>query len=181
MIRTRVGYAGGTKSNPTYHALGDHTETLEIDYDPEVLSYDDLLTLFWEEHDPTRGSWSRQYMTAIFYRDKRQKEAATASLNRTSERLKREVKTRVLPLNRFYAAEDYHQKYRLRSVPELIRDYQAIYPDPKDLMDSTAAARVNGYVAGYGQMEQFRKEIGRLGLSPAGRRRLEQIADRRLD
>ena len=58
MRRTRVGYSGGTRENPTYTALGDHTETLQIDFDPSVVSYRDLLAIFWAGHDPSAKPWS---------------------------------------------------------------------------------------------------------------------------
>ena len=82
MIRTRVGYAGGAKENPTYHNLGDHTETLQIDYDSSKISYEKLLELFWEEHDPTSRSWSRQYKAVVFYHDEEQKRLAIAGRDR---------------------------------------------------------------------------------------------------
>ena len=63
MIRTRVGYAGGTKKNPAYHNLGDHTETIQIDYDPTKISFEKLLETFWDSHNPAQRSWSRQYMS----------------------------------------------------------------------------------------------------------------------
>ena len=60
VVRTRVGYAGGDKVNPTYKMIGDHTETIEIDYDPEVISYTELLEIFFASHDPYRAAYSRQ-------------------------------------------------------------------------------------------------------------------------
>ncbi len=62
--------------NPTYHNLGNHSESIEIDYDPTVVSYQDLLKIFWEGHDPGAGSWSTQYKAAIFYRNDEQKRLA---------------------------------------------------------------------------------------------------------
>ena len=75
-MRTRVGYSGGTKENPTYHDLGDHTETVQIDYDPTRVSYDKLLEIFWKSHNPRYQSRSRQYMIAVFYQDAEQKKRA---------------------------------------------------------------------------------------------------------
>ncbi len=65
-VRTRVGYAGGTLANPTYYNLGDHTETIEMDYDPDVITYTELLAIFWNSHDPTSPSYSRHYKSIIF-------------------------------------------------------------------------------------------------------------------
>ena len=79
MIRTRVGYAGGTRENPTYHKLGDHTETLQIDYDPALVSFGDLLTIFWASHRPTSPAHSRQYASRVFCHDDAQHATAEAS------------------------------------------------------------------------------------------------------
>ena len=62
LLGTRVGYAGGTKDKPSYYSLGDHTETVDLDYDPEVTDYDKLLKMFWNNHNPTINC-SRQYMS----------------------------------------------------------------------------------------------------------------------
>ncbi len=78
VIRTRVGYAGGEKENPTYQDLGNHTETTQIDYDSEEISYEELLEKFWEFHDYTEKK-KDQYKSVIFYHDEEQKEKAEAS------------------------------------------------------------------------------------------------------
>jgi peptide-methionine (S)-S-oxide reductase len=75
-------------------------------------------------------------------------------------------------------AEDYHQKYRLRGVSVLMAEFEALYPDPAGLVNSTAAARVNGYVGGNGTLNQLEAEIGQLGLSEAGRETLLEIVGR---
>ncbi len=172
MIRTRVGYAGGAKENPTYQNLGDHTETLQIDYDPSKISYEKLLELFWEEHDPTSRSWSRQYKAVVFYHDEEQKRLAIASRDRQAAKLGKTVHTEVLPYSRFYAAEDYHQKYYLRGHRQILKQFQQHYPQAADLMNSTAAARVNGYLGGYGTSASFKADIDRLGLSESAKEEL---------
>ena len=172
MIRTRVGYAGGAKENPTYHNLGDHTETLQVDYDPSKISYEKLLELFWEEHDPTSRSWSRQYQAVVFYHDEEQKRLASASRDRQAAKLGKAIHTEVLPYSRFYAAEDYHQKYYLRGHRSILRQFLQHYPQAADLMNSTAAARVNGYLGGYGTPAALKADLDRLGLSEAAREEL---------
>jgi methionine-S-sulfoxide reductase len=167
-----VGYAGGEKENPTYHNLGDHTETLQVDYDPSKISYENLLDLFWEEHDPTSRSWSRQYKAVVFYHDDEQKRLASASRDRLAAKLGRTIHTEVLPYSRFYAAEDYHQKYYLRGHRQILRQFQQHYPQAADLMNSTAAARVNGYLGGYGTSDALKADIDRLGLTEAAREEL---------
>ena len=73
----------GTKENPTYYSLGNHTETLQVDYDPTRTSFEALLEIFWNSHNPTRRPWSQQYKSALFYHNDEQKELAT----KTKERL----------------------------------------------------------------------------------------------
>lgn len=177
MVRTRVGYAGGSKKAPTYRSLGDHTETIQIDYDPARISYHQLLDIFWENHTPTSKSWSRQYMAAVFYHNETQKKAAIESKEREASRRKARIHTQILPHTGFHMAEDYHQKYRLRREPELLREFQGIYPAPDDLANSTAAARVNGYLGGFGTVAELRADLSRLGLSSAGGSTLLQIVN----
>ena len=176
MIRTRVGYAGGKKDNPTYHQLGDHTETLEVDYDPARISYEKLLEIFWEEHNPTSTSWSTQYKTAVFYHGDEQKRLALATRDRLAAKLGKTIRTEVIPFSRFYPAEAYHQKYYLRSNKPLLKELQRYYPQDEGLMNSTAAARVNGYAGRNGSAESLKAEIEHYGLSPEGRGELLRLA-----
>jgi len=176
VVRTRVGYAGGKKKDPTYHDLGDHSETVQVDFDPTKTSYGELLDIFWKSHNPTSEPWSRQYMAAVFYHDEEQRKEAEESRHRIASRLKGEVKTRILPFTGFYLAEDYHQKYTLRLNRKLLDEFRAMYPTAEGLLNSTAAARVNGYLAGYGGCASLKGEIHDLGLSNAGMQRLREIA-----
>jgi methionine-S-sulfoxide reductase len=170
-----VGYAGGTTPSPTYRSIGDHSETLQVDYDPERISYAELLEVFWESHDPTARPWSRQYMSILFYHDEDQRRQAEASRDQQAEGRGRTIHTEIVPFSGFTLAENYHQKYRLRHVPELFRELSAIYPEPGDLVNSTAAARVNGYVGGYGTLEALEAGIADLGLSPAAQEKLLEL------
>jgi peptide-methionine (S)-S-oxide reductase len=148
VIRTRVGYAGGNLENPTYHQLGDHSESIQIDFDPQRIAYSELLTIFWKTHKPSSRSWSRQYRNALFYHDEGQRAAAENGRDEIAARRGRRVRTAIEPLRAFYRAEDYHQKYRLRSRPDFLRDLTRFYPQARALTDSTAAARLNGYLGG---------------------------------
>lgn len=171
MVRTRVGYAGGQKQNPTYYSIGDHTETLQIDYDPQQISYTDLLDRFWKTHNPCSRPGSRQYMSAVFYHNDEQKQLALATRDREAAKRSAPITTAILPATAFFIAEDYHQKYLLRQR-SLMRDFRAMYPDEKDFVASTAATRVNGYVGGNGSLAQLEKEIDGFGLSPDSRQAL---------
>lgn len=90
--------------------MGDHTETVQVDYDPAVISYEDLLAEFWAGHRPTSPSASRQYASVIFYADESQQRAAESS-KRTLEASVGTLYTDIVPLTLFYLAEEYHQHY----------------------------------------------------------------------
>jgi len=122
VISTRVGYTGGTLSNPTYQDVctdrTGHAEAVEVEYDPSKLSYEKLLDVFWENHDPTQlnrqgPDWGTQYRSAIFFTSPEQEAAAKASKERLekSGRYRKPIVTQIVPASTFYEAEDYHQQY----------------------------------------------------------------------
>jgi len=158
--------------NPTYHSLGDHSESVEIDYDPTVVSYGDLLKIFWEGHDAGARFWSTQYKAAIFYHNDGQKRLAEETRKRIETTQKIKVRTEILPFSTFYVAEGYHQKYSLRGHGEILKEFRAIYPSDEGLMNSTAAARVNGYLSGLASFEDVREAVDNLGLTAQARDRL---------
>jgi peptide-methionine (S)-S-oxide reductase len=179
VIRTRVGYAGGTKPDPTYRSLGDHSETIQIDYDPQLISYQDLLDVFWSSHDPSSRPWSRQYASLIFYHDEEQKQLAEETRAREEAKHGDQIYTEIVPFSNFYLAEDYHQKYRLQQAPELLAALHAAYPDPVDLLNSTLAARLNGIAGGYGAVDALRAEIETLDLPTATADKILAILEER--
>ena len=122
VISTRVGYTGGNSPNPTYKEVctdtTGHAEAVEIDYDPAKLSYDKLLEVFWENHDPTQlnrqgPDWGKQYRSAIFFHTPEQESAAKASKEHleNSRRFSKPIVTQIVPAVSFFEAEDYHQQY----------------------------------------------------------------------
>jgi len=165
--------------NPTYRNMGDHTETVQVDFDRERISYEELLAFFWARHRPTSRSWKQQYLNAVFYHDDQQRQKALASKTALEDGLGETVRTEVLPLRSFTLAEDYHQKYILKRDADLMQELSRAYPRHQDIVDSTAAARLNGYVGGYGSPEQLAREIGTLGLGPAARKKVEQLVHRK--
>lgn len=179
MVRTRVGYAGGTKKDPTYHALGDHTETIQIDYDPAVISYEALLDVFWDSQDPALPAWSRQYRSVVFYHNGEQKRLAGESMKREAVRIKKKIVTELRSAGPFYMAEAYHQKYALQSEPEIARELRAMYPAEEDYVNSTAAARINGYLGAYGTLAELKESLPGFGLSPRVTQLLTDIVSRR--
>lgn len=159
VVRTRVGYAGGTLEDPTYHNLRDHTETIQIDYDPTQVSYEQLLEVYWDSHNPTTEPWSRQYMSIIFYHNSKQRALAMQSKQSEESSLGRRIYTEIVPFSEFYSAEDYHQKYHLQQVPEFMEELASIYPNFADFIDSTAVARINGYVGGHVTFQELQEQL----------------------
>ena len=122
VISTRVGYTGGKLADPTYEDVCSdstgHAEAVEVDYDPVQLSYDKLLEVFWENHDPTQlnrqgPDWGTQYRSAIFFHDPQQEATALTSKEKLgkSGRYSKPIVTQIVPAVTFYPAEDYHQQY----------------------------------------------------------------------
>lgn len=136
-----------------------------MDFDPDVISYEKLLDVFWDSHDSTSQAWSKQYMSIIFYHNDEQKKSAMDSLKREEARLKSKIVTAILPAKEFYLAEDYHQKYALRFEPDLFRELSAMYPNNRDLVNSTAAARINGFLDGYGTLAELMHQLPGFALS----------------
>jgi peptide-methionine (S)-S-oxide reductase len=117
---TRVGYTGGTLENPTYEDVCSHTtghaEVVEVSYDPEQVTYEQLLDVFWRKHDPTqlnRQGWDigDQYRSVIFVHDAEQEEAAQRSKALEQVNWSAPIVTQIEPAETFYEAEDYHQQY----------------------------------------------------------------------
>ena len=122
VISTRVGYIGGRTDNPTYKEVctdrTGHAEAVEVEYDPAKVSYDALLKVFWENHDPTQlnrqgPDWGTQYRSAIFFHTPEQKGFAAASKESLVKagRYSKPIVTQIVPAETFYPAEDYHQQY----------------------------------------------------------------------
>ena len=122
VMSTAVGYMGGSLENPTYKDVctdrTGHAEVVEVEYDPDKVTYDELLDVFWEIHDPTQVNRQgpdvgTQYRSVIFYHTEEQKAKAIASKERLerSERYKSNIATEITPASKFYRAEEYHQQY----------------------------------------------------------------------
>ena len=119
---TKVGYTGGQLPNPTYEEVctdkTGHAEAVEVEYDPSEISFDELLDIFWNNHNPTTLNRQGpdvgiQYRSAIFYHDEKQKEIAEKSKSEldTSGKFNDPIVTEITPAPTFYKAEEYHQKY----------------------------------------------------------------------
>jgi peptide-methionine (S)-S-oxide reductase len=120
VTKTEVGYEGGMLERPTYEDVCSHTtghaEVVEVTYDPERISYDELLDVFWHKHDPTqlnRQGWDvgDQYRSVVFVHDEEQRAVAEESKEREQARHRRPIVTVIEPAQTFWPAEDYHQQY----------------------------------------------------------------------
>jgi peptide-methionine (S)-S-oxide reductase len=115
----------------------------------------------------------------VFFHNEEQRRLAKETRDREAARRKRKIFTEIVPYTKFYLAEPYHQKYSLRQEPDLMKEFNAMYPDVNDFVNSTAAARLNGYLGGYGTLEVFQTELDTYGLSSAGRKRLLNVVKHR--
>lgn len=125
VVDTTVGYTGGATANPTYEDVKTgrtgHAESLEIKFDPDRISYEDILDYFFRLHDPTtvngqQNDVGTQYRSAIFYHDEAQREAAERARERAQQKWPNPIVTEIVPATRFWPAEDYHQDY-LQRIP----------------------------------------------------------------
>lgn len=178
VYRTRVGYTGGEKEFPTYYSLGNHTESLQIDYDPSVVSYDELLDVFFAAHNPYSPPYSVQYKSAIYYANDAQRVAVEAKVVALEAESGKTIETHILPLETFYVAEDYHHKHNLRKVPLLIGEFEAEHPTLSAFLDDPAVTWANGYVSGCGDLENLLSELPYFGLSPEGEALLKEIVEK---
>lgn len=154
-------------------------ETIQIDYNPEKLSYSRLLELYFSSHTPTRPSFIRQYASAIFYHDEEQKRLAREAMKVASKKFGKNIATELLPYDGFTRAEDYHQKYYLRNTRDLMKQYKGLFTTEDAFTDSTAVARVNGYIGGNGSSEQLEREAEGLGLNVEAIDALREILRKR--
>jgi len=144
--------------------MGDHTESIQIDYDPTKTTYENMLDIFWSSHNPCSDAGCRQYMSALWYHDKKQKVAIKRS--KKAQEKKRGGKKVVSEISRvgpFTLAEDYHQKFYLRQHDLLVTALGCTTDE--DFVNSFPATRMNAYVAGKGDLDQLLAEIDQFGLN----------------
>jgi len=139
--------------------LGDHSESIEIQYDANVITYGELLNIFWNLHNPVYETTNRQYMSRIFYLDDGQKSEALEMKRQIEAANGEKIYTEIVPLENFYLAEGYHQKYYLQNTTKLYQTLKAIYGGFGNLVRSTLAARINGYIAGNLSISSLKEEM----------------------
>jgi peptide-methionine (S)-S-oxide reductase len=123
VVDTAVGYEGGTLANPTYEDVctktTGHAEVVQVEFDPDEVSYDQLLDVFWDEHDPTQVNRQgpdigSNYRSVVFFHSPEQREQALESKARVQARFDRPIATEITPASDFWRAEEYHQQYLVK-------------------------------------------------------------------
>ncbi|KAM7250776.1 hypothetical protein ACFE04_022659 [Oxalis oulophora] len=151
VVRTSVGYAGGSKANPEYRSLGDHAESVKVEYDPRLTSFSELLEVFWSSHDARQvfgqgPDVGNQYRSIIFTNGAEESHLAASSKEREQAKSRSSVvTTQIQQLETFYPAEPEHQKFELKQNPFLLQ-LMGNLPQ-EELERSNLAAKLNSYAA----------------------------------
>lgn len=164
VVSTRVGFSGGTLPNPSYSAIGDHVETVEVLYDPAIISYPELLRHFWHHHNARAKPIFRQYASAIFCLD--ESELRVAKEERTAWEAKgtHKVLTAILPAGKFYPAAENHQKYYLQQDPKLLQSLPT-----ENRLTTTLAAKLNAVSGRTGDRKDLEQALENLGIDQKAR------------
>uniref|UniRef100_A0A914N7F5 peptide-methionine (S)-S-oxide reductase n=1 Tax=Meloidogyne incognita TaxID=6306 RepID=A0A914N7F5_MELIC len=146
VLKTRVGYSGGTSPSPTYQNIGDHTEIVEIQFNPELTKFKEIINLFYSKHNFTLPQ-KTQYKSVILYVDEEQKKIALEEMEKAKEKYNKNTifYTFLQKFEKFYQAEDYHQKYWLRCENNIFKELNL---SNSQLINSTLATKINGYLGG---------------------------------
>lgn len=161
VIRTRTGFAGGTTASPSYRNMGDHTETVQVDFDPSILSFENILRVFWAHHTSTNRTdyGERQYLSLLFYHDEQQKQAIERVKQELEDERNERIETEIGPFTAFTQAEERHQKYYLKRFKRAAEELSVHFALPDSFTDSTLTARLNGFVREYTTLDKIGEEI----------------------
>eukprot|EP01080_Neovahlkampfia_damariscottae_P009426 gene9426-1633_t len=149
VIRTRVGYTGGEYNTPSYYDMKDHSESVQIDFDPTVISFEELLNIFWSSHSPTHIHFRKQYMSAIWFHNEQQKEVALKTFSQQPQK----VFTVIEPFKFWTNAEFYHQKYRLQKKKKILSFFDEM--DEDEFIKSTFITKLNAFLGGYTNIQEI--------------------------
>jgi len=139
------------------------------------MSYETLLNIFWEGHDPEGQPQSSQYRNILFYHNEEQRRLAEQSRNALAAAKRRSIRTDIRPFAEFHLAEEYHQKHALQQYGAFMDDLKRTYPEDGAWLHSTTAARLNGYLGGHGNCASLSVEPDTLELSAANKAELRRI------
>lgn len=167
VVRTRVGYAGGSEPNPTYESIGDHSEVVQVDYDPDETSFAALVDEAIAQHDPMRQPPKRQYQHVLFHETDDERDAIETALGELDVPA---VRTRREPLESVTVAEPYHQKFNLSGKRWATDAFDDAGYDTAAARESPAAAKLNAELAGH-DVPEMGALADRPSRSKAGRPR----------
>ena len=174
---TAVGYTGGAKEEPSYRNLGNHAEALRISYNPEKITYKELLEVYWENHEPKNAITAGQYRSEIFAADEKQATAARDFMEQKREDYEGELNLSVSQLDEFHEAEDYHQKYYLTQDQKLGQYREKLMARGENLTYSRLLTKLNAYSRGYLSEEDMLTELNNSYLRPEVPELIEQIKE----
>lgn len=183
VLRTTAGYTGGSKPNPEYRNIGDHAEAVEVEFDPSVIRYEQLLDVFWSSHDPTQlfgqgPDVGDQYRSAIFVQGPEQKNLASLSKVREETMLVKGIlTTEIEQAGVFFPAEPEHQKFELRRKPQLMQLLGNVAAD-QEFSRSRLVTRLNAYAAGMCSLSTKKDIDSMIDTSLKCRLNLQQILHR---
>lgn len=178
VLRTRVGFAGGTKTNPTYRQMGDHTETVEVTFHADSISLEQLLRKFWSDHNPNRPAYKeRQYISLLLYRNAEQKKMMETVKRQLEGEMDGQIYTEISPLHDFTEAEPHHQKYYIKRFKRATERLLRHFPDEAAFHSSTITARLNGFVREYGTLASIKQEISQWNIPLEEMNQLQQLLD----
>ncbi|EPY6470179.1 peptide-methionine (S)-S-oxide reductase [Clostridium sporogenes] len=177
VIKTYVGYTGGNTLFPTYNSIGDHLETVEIYYNSSKITFENLLIVFEKNHNYTTRPSLSQYNSAILYNNENEKELCLNWKKSKEEELNKEVLTKISPIEKFYYAEFYHQKYYVQLEPVIMSNLRSKFSTGNDLISSPLCHKLNAYLAGYGSLKELNNEIKDFNLSKDAKNRLLSIVE----
>jgi len=140
--------------------MADHTECLEIDFDPQVIGIEDIVHHFWSSHNPNRGNYKgRQYLSILLFRDAEQKEMIERVKDSLESSMVDKIDTEIASYRGFTLAEERHQKYYLKRYPKAMDRLAAYYETHEQLVNATLVARLNSFVKGYGTLAALKEEM----------------------
>ncbi len=175
VLRTRVGYAGGDSTTPSYDNLGNHIEVFEVDYDPDLLSYEDMVKLYFYVYDATARPFSQRVTPVIYYRNEAEQEISERVKLSIEANSEKGLFTVIRPLEVFYLAEEKHQLSYLKQETSLYMEVREIFVEEDALLLSILASKLNGFIAGYGLDSDLASILKSSGLSNASLDRIKDI------
>ncbi len=177
-----MGYSGGKSPNPSYKVVDFHSEVVEIDYDPQIISYGELIDIFFEAHNETLRPYDQRVKSLIFYRNQDEHEIAKAKLNqiRLTTPEDESVFTELKAFEIFYLAEEEHQNRSLKLEVSLYDELTQIFETDERILLSVLASKLNGYIYGYGTEENAERLLEMSGLSQTSKDRVREVIDNRL-